>query len=434
MSQQPTKLSDLVSRVNRRSFAQNSLAATAALGATAVSSRMVHAQSDNTIKVGLIGCGGRGSGAAVNAMEADTNVRIVAMADLYDNAIQNCRRSLSRKYASQLVVDDEHCFSGLDAYKKLLATDINVVLIAAPPFFRPDHFEAAVAAGMQIFCEKPIATDAVGVRRVEAACKEADAKGLNVVSGLCWRYHTGMIETINRIHDGAIGDIVTIQSNYLTGPVWMKARNPEESEMQYQLRNWYNYIWLSGDHIVEQFIHSIDKALWLQRDVPPARAYGLGGRQLRDDATQGNIYDHFSVIYEWEDGKRCYAHTRQIPNCYTEVEDFVFGSNGKAKLCRNEIEGPNPYKHMEEVVQMHQAEQNEFFKAIRGERERINNGDYMCKSTLMSIMGREACYTGQTLKWDEVALSGLDFTPASYEDKDAPPVVVPQPGIYKLKA
>ncbi len=431
MTQRPASLKELLNSTSSRRTALKTAATSAAL--TTLSSRMVHAQSDNTIRVGLIGCGGRGSGAAVNAMEADTNVRIVAMGDLYDSAIQNCRRSLGRKYASQLAVDDEHCFSGLDAYKKVLASDINAVLIAAPPFFRPDHFEAAVAAGMQIFCEKPIATDAVGVRRVEAACKEAEKKGLNVVSGLCWRYHTGMIETIKRIHDGAIGDVVTIQSNYLTGPVWMKSRNPDESEMDYQLRNWYNYIWLSGDHFVEQFIHSIDKALWLQHDVPPARAYGLGGRQTRDPETQGNIYDHFSVIYEWEDGKRCFAHTRQMQDCFTQVEDFVFGSQGKARLCEGIIEGKESYHHTAEVVQMHQAEQNEFFKAIRGERSVINNGDYMCKSTMMSILGREACYTGQSLTYEEVALSGLDFTPASYEAKDAPPVIVPQPGTYRLK-
>lgn len=417
---------------DRRTFVKSGLLAGSVLGAASLQSRMVHAAGDGEIKVGLIGCGGRGRGAAENAIYADPKVRIVALADLYDSSLKACRESLSR-HASQFKVDDEHCFVGLDAYKKLLASGVDVVLLAAPPFYRPEHFEAAVAAGMNIFCEKPIATDVVGVRRVESACKDADAKGLNVVSGLCWRYDTRMIEMIKRVHDGAVGDIVTIQSNYLTSPVWMKERKEGESEMDYQMRNWLNYIWLSGDHIVEQFIHSLDKALWLNHDVPPARAYGLGGRLTRSDETQGNIYDHFSVIYEWDNGIRCFAHTRQMPDCFNQTEDFVFGTQGKATLIKAIIEGKNPYKHTDEVVQMHQAEQNEFFKAVRGERPRINNGDYMCKSTMMAILGREVCYTGKTISYDELAKCNLDLSPKSFDAADAPAVIVPKPGQYELK-
>jgi myo-inositol 2-dehydrogenase / D-chiro-inositol 1-dehydrogenase len=417
---------------NRRSFLQKSAAAGTVLSA-ALTSRMVHAQGSGAIKVGLVGCGGRGSGAAVNAMQADSDVQITALADLYDDAIKRCRRSLGRQFERQMKVADEHCFVGLDGFKQLLETDIDVVLLASPPYYRPDHIEAAVAAGKQIFCEKPIATDVVGVKRVEASCREADEKGLNVVSGLCWRYDTNMIDMVKRVHDGAIGEVHTIQSNYLTGPVWMKTREPGESEMQYQMRNWYNYIWLSGDHYVEQFIHSIDKALWINRDQLPIRAVGTGGRQLRDAQSQGNIYDHFAVVYEWENGSRCFAQTRQMDNCYTEVEDYVYGSEGRAKLIEGEIVGKNPYKVSAEAIQMHQAEQNEFFKAVRGNRDRINNGDYMCKSTLMSILGREACYTGKVLTLDELVASELNFSPANYGDDSAPPVTIPQPGSYKLK-
>ena len=392
----------------------------------------VHAAGDSVIRVGLIGCGGRGNGAARNAMVADPSVRIVALADLFDSSIQTCRNSLGKRYPEQFAVDDEHCFIGFDSYQKLLETELDAVLLASPPHYRPDHIEASVRAGVQIFCEKPVATDPTGVRRVEAACKEADAKGLNVVSGLCWRYDKGMVETISKIQDGAIGTLVSSQSNYLTGPVWIKTRKPEESEMEYQCRNWYYYNWLSGDHIVEQFIHSIDKALWLHHDKPPVKAYGLGGRQRRSDETQGDIYDHFAVVYEWEDKTRCFANTRQISGCFNQTEDFVYGTEGMAELCAHRIKGSDPWKFSGEEVQMHQAEQNEFFKAIRGQRERINNANYMCKSTLMAILGREACYTGGVISFDDVAMSPQDLRPETYEWGDGPAVQVPQPGQYKF--
>lgn len=386
------------------------------------------------MKVGLIGCGGRGSGAAVNAMEADYRVRITALGDLYSERIDVCRKSLGRKYKEQMTVADEQCFSGIDAYRDVLATDVDVVLLATPPHFRPQHIEAAVDAGKQIFCEKPVAVDPVGVHRVEAACKRADEKGLNVVSGLCWRYHTGLIETMNRVLDGQIGDIVSTQANYLASPVWEKVRQPDETEMEYQLRNWYNYVWLSGDHIVEQFIHSLDKAMWLHRDEPPVAAYGLGGRQLRNPETQGDIYDHFAVVYEWADETRTYANTRQMPNCFSQTEDFVYGTNGWAKLIAGEIYGENAWKHQGDVIQMHQAEQNAFFAAIRGERDRINNGDYMCKSTMMAILGREVCYTGQRLTYEELAASPLSLMPPDYEaTTEPPPVLVREPGRYSLE-
>ncbi|WP_146454770.1 Gfo/Idh/MocA family protein [Rubripirellula tenax] len=392
----------------------------------------VHAASSEVIRVGLIGCGGRGTGAAVNAMEADPAVRIVALADLFGASMQSCRSSLSKRNPDQFVVTDETCFEGFDGYKKLLDSGVDVVLLASPPHYRPDHIEASVDAGKQIFCEKPVATDAVGVRRVEAACKKADEKGLNVVSGLCWRYAQGMKETIAQIHDGRLGTIVSTQTNYLTSPLWIRPRKPDESEMEYQCRNWYYFNWLSGDHIVEQHIHSLDKMLWLHHDVPPVKAYGLGGRQLRNDVTQGDIYDHFSVVFEWADGTRTFAYTRQMAGCFNQTEDFVYGTEGVARLVKHQIEGGKAWKFRGKEVQMHQAEQNEFFKAIRGERERINNGDYMCRSTLMAILGREVCYSGQELAYEQVATSNQDLSPKQYAWGDAPPVDVPQPGSYRF--
>lgn len=388
----------------------------------------VHAASDSTIRVGLVGCGGRGTGAAINAMGADSNVRIVALADLFDASMDRCRKSLEKRYADQFTVTDEMCFGGFDGYKTLLET-VDVVLLAAPPHYRPDHIEAAVEAGKEVFCEKPVATDAVGVRRVEAACRIADEKGLNVVSGLCWRYDRGMQETMARIHDGSIGTVVTSQHNFLTNPTWIRARKSGESEMEYQCRNWYYFKWLSGDHIVEQHVHSLDKALWLHHDVPPVQAYGIGGRQTRSDLTQGDIYDHFATVFEWADGTRTHAYTRQMKDCFSQVEDFVFGSLGQARLVKHEIDGVTPWKFDGDKVQMHQAEQDELFKAIRGERERINNGDYMCRSTLMAILGREVCYTGKTIRYDDLAGGDQDMRPASYSfDADPPASFVSAPG------
>lgn len=412
----------------RRSFIKGTAIAT---GIAASGLPKVHAQGNSEIRVGLIGCGGRGSGAAVNAMKADQGVRIVALADLFPKSMDSCRNSLSKGHAEQFQVQDEQCFDGFDGYKKLLATDVDVVLLASPPHYRPDHMEAAVAAGKQIFCEKPVATDPTGVRRVEAACKLADEKGLNVVSGLCWRYDKGLKQTVAKIHDGAIGRVISTQVNYLTGPVWTRPKRPGESEMEYQCRNWYYFNWLSGDHIAEQFIHSLDKALWLQHDDPPLRAYGVGGRQRRSDKTQGDIYDHFSVVYEWADGTKTHAHTRQISGCMNDVEDYVYGTEGSARLIKHQIEGERPWKFTGDKVQMHQAEQNEFFKAIRGDRERINNGTYMCRSTLLAILGREVCYTGRAMTYDILANSPQDLRPKAYEWGDAPKVEVPQPGVYK---
>ncbi|MEM9368595.1 MAG: Gfo/Idh/MocA family oxidoreductase [Planctomycetota bacterium] len=413
---------------SRRSFLKQ--AAGTAAACSALSSTAHAAGDEGPIKVGLVGCGGRGTGAAVNALNADPRVKITALADLFSPSIERCISSLSRRYAERMDVPLEHRFTGFDSYKGLLGTDIDVVLLASPPHYRPDHMEAAVEAGKHIFCEKPVAVDPVGVRRVEASSKLASDLGLNLVSGLCWRYAQGMVETVERIHDGQIGDIISTQADYLTNALWTKVKTPEMSEMEYQCFNWYNYTWLSGDHIVEQFIHSLDKALWLRHDEPPVRAYGLGGRQRRHEVLNGDIYDHFAVVYEWADGTRTYANTRQIRGCMNQTEDFVFGTQGSAKLIRHQIEGQDPWRCKGDEVQMHQQEQNEFFKALRGERDPINNGDYMCKSTLLAILGREVCYSGKEITWDEISASPQDLRPASYAWGDAPEVVVKQPGEY----
>jgi predicted dehydrogenase len=413
---------------NRRTFLKQTAATGVLLSAA---SDAYAADGDQTIKVGLVGCGGRGSGAAVNAMKADPNVRIVALADLFQSSIDRSSRSLAAQSAEQFKVTPEQTFVGFDSYKKLMQTDVDVVLLASPPNYRPDHMEAAVAAGKHIFCEKPVAVDPVGVRRVQASSRQAAEKGLNLVSGLCWRYDGGMLETMKRIHDGQIGRVVSSQADYLTNPLWTKVKADTMSEMEYQCFNWYNYTWLSGDHIVEQFIHSLDKALWLRGDEPPVKAYGVGGRQQRAPVLNGDIYDHFCVTYEWADGTRTHANTRQMRGCKNQTADFVYGTNGSARLIKHRIEGPNEWQFKGDEVQMHQAEQNELFRAIRGERDTINNGDYMCKSTLMAILGREVCYTGREMTWEQIASSTQNLQPIAYEWGDGPAVKVKQPGKYR---
>ena len=418
---------------------RNFMKTTAATGAAAtLLQRSVHAQGDSTLRVGLIGCGGRGSGAAENVMAADKYAKIVALADLFGDRLNQCRQTLGRKnekYPDQFSVDDDHCFVGMDAYQKLIDNaNVDVVCLCSPPHFRAMQLEAAIKAGKHVFCEKPVAVDPAGVRKVLEISRQAEAKKLNIVSGLCWRYDTGVKATIERIKDGAIGDIIATQEDYLTGTLWQRTREDAWTDMEYQMRNWLYYRWLSGDHIVEQFIHSLDKSLWLHNDIPPVSAYGLGGRQVRTEPVFGDVYDHFSVVYEWADGTKTFAHTRQMSDCFGQVEDYILGTKGSAKVLAHEINGHAgnwKFEGKDKKESMYDLEHRALFTAIR-DGGVINNGQYMCYSTLMAIMGREACYSGKLIKWDELMDSPLDLSPHTYEFGPAPSVSVPMPGKYML--
>ena len=421
------------SSTSRRGFIKTSGIVTGSLLAAGVAPR-VHAAGSDTIRVGLIGCGGRGTGAASELLTADKGIHLVAMGDLFPDYLERSRSRLAKSFPEQCNVPEEQCFTGFDAFKKVIAADVSAVLLASPPYYRPDHLEAAIAAGKHVFCEKPIAVDSHGVRRVLAASEAADSKGLNLVSGLCWRYDDGLRATIDKVQSGAIGKIVNTQANYLTGPVWVRNRRDGMNDLMYQCYNWYNFSWLSGDHIVEQFVHSLDKAMWLRNDEPPVSCVGLGGRAARDPEGTGDIYDHFHIVYEWADGSRTFANTRQINGCKNEVEDFVFGTDGTAKLIAHQIQGPNSWNFEGDKVQMHQAEQNEFAKALREKRPRINNGKYMSYSTLLAIMGREACYSGSAITWDQAMNSPQQLGPPSLLDDTvgAPEIKVRIPGDYKF--
>ncbi len=433
-----TPASDKTPPNDRRQFIKHGTATIVggALAGSLSSHRMVHAAGDETIKIGVIGCGGRGSMAAINAMRADNNVKLTVMADLFEDRLTSSRRNVENSakaedMAERFAVDDDHCFTGFDAYQQVMDSDVEVVILAATPHFRPRHLAAAIAAGKHVFCEKPVAVDAPGVRRVLETVREAKEKNLSIVSGLCWRYDYGVRATVNRIKDGAIGDLVAIHTNYLTGTLWHRGRKPEWSEMEYQIRNWLYFTWLSGDHIVEQHIHSLDKAVWLMNDELPARCFGLGGRQVRTGEKWGNIYDHHAVCFEFDNGLKVFSYTRQMQNCKNEVEDFVYGTQGTAELLNNSIRGKDQWKYSGPSPSMYDVEHKELFHGLRTGNH-INNGVYMAHSTLMAIMGRMACYTGDLIERDKALNSTEDLTPASYEFGDVPVPEVAMPGITKF--
>ncbi len=419
---------------SRRAFLKTS---SAAAGAAILSSlavpRGAHAAGSDVLRVGLIGCGGRGTGAAVNAMNADPNAKIVALADAFEDRVQNCRTNLIKQKPAQVAIGDDHLFVGFDAYRQLIDSGVDVVLLCATPHFRPRHLKACVDAGKHVFCEKPVAVDAPGYRSVVASCEAAKEKGLNIVSGLCWRYHPAVTETMKRVLDGAIGDIVAVQETYLTGALWFRDRQEDQSEMAYQMRNWYNFHWLSGDHNVEQHVHSLDKGSWAMGDEPPVRAWGLGGRQARDRTPHfGNIFDHHAVVYEYESGARIFAYCRQQKGAWRDVSDHIFGTKGSCiVLPRYRIEGASAWKYDGPNANMYDEEHKALFSAIRGNKT-INNGHYMATSTMLAILGRMVTYTGQTITWEKAINSQEALVPSEYSFEGTPPVMPGEDGKYPM--
>jgi predicted dehydrogenase len=324
------------------------------------------------------------------------------------------------KRQAQIDVPPERRFVGLDAIDKVLASGIDVVLLATPPGFRPMQMERAIAQGVHVFCEKPVATDAPGVRKVHAVCELAKKKNLTIVSGLCYRYHDGRRAIVQRLQEGAIGDILAIQGNYITGELWSFDREPQWSELEWQLRNWLYYPWLSGDLIAEQHIHTLDVMAWIKRDVYPNAAVSLGGRQVRTAPKFGTVFDHFATIYEWEDGTRGYSYCRQQNDCWRNTNEYVIGTEGKANVFLHTITGKNEWRFTDKERSMYQNEHDAMFAAIRSGKP-INNGDYMCKSTMMALMGRMAAYTGKRVTWDEAWNSKEVLMPELLRWDEAPP-------------
>lgn len=417
--------SSSASSSTRRDF----LTATAVGAGLAALAPSVYAAGPDTLQVGLIGCGGRGTGAAEQALLADPNVKLVALGDVFPDRLTTCLRDLKNieGIAAKLAVTPDTCFSGFDAYKKVIPL-CDVVLLATPPHFRPAHLEAAVDAGKHVFAEKPVAVDGPGCRRVLEVARKAKEKNLSLVSGLCYRYERAKQETMKRVHGGAIGDILALRCTYNAGPLWFKKREESWSDMEWQMRNWLYFTWLSGDHNVEQHIHSLDKMAWALGDVDPVSAVGLGGRQQRVEAEFGHIFDHHAVDYEFPNGVHLSAYCRQQDGTYRETSDFVVGSKGTCEVMKHTITGVSPWRlpRKDPKDDMYQNEHNDLFASIRAGKP-INNGEYMVHSTRLAIMGRMATYTGQKITWEQVVNSKEDLTPAKYEwgPLAVPPVAVP---------
>ena len=416
------------------------VSATGAAALLAGFANPIHAAGNDTLKIGLVGCGGRGTGAATQALRADPNVRLVALGDAFADRIEACHTQLTSDgdIASKVDVESQHRFTGFDAYKNVIASGVDVVLLATPPHFRPMHLKAATEAGKHVFCEKPVAVDAPGARSVLETCREAKKKSLAVVSGLCWRYHQGKRETMKRVHDGAVGEIVTLHTNYNVHGLWHKKREPGMSDMEWQLRNWLYFTWLSGDHIVEQHIHSLDKMAWAMRDEPPVRAFGLGGRQSRIQAEFGQIFDHHAVCFEYANGVKLFSYCRQQDGTPNDVSDYIMGTLGTCDVMKHMINGRPPQGTIwrygaakSRRDDMYQNEHDELFASIRSGKP-INDGEWMTKSTLMAIMGRMATYTGQLVTWDMLLNSKENLAPLKYEFGPLPAAEVARPGITKF--
>jgi myo-inositol 2-dehydrogenase/D-chiro-inositol 1-dehydrogenase len=375
----------------------------------------------NALKVGVIGCGGRGTGAAAQALRADPNNELTAVADIDQAIIDRAKSRLMRSEDFGERVKLDHVFVGLDGYEKVLNSGVDVVLLAAPPGFRPQHLAASVNAGKHIFAEKPCATDSPGVREVIAAQKLAQTKNLALVSGFCWRYNNMIQDAIKQVKDGAIGRLVAHYSTYYTNPV--KPIPPESerpagmSDIEWQVRNWYNFTWLSGDSLVEQAVHNADKIMWIMNDQPPASAVAVGGRAV--PANGGNIYDHFAVNYVYPNGYRVFLANRQSTGCYNATHDYVMGTDGTLLLGQGpaRIESPDgkiKWQFQGEEYDMYQREHDVLFASIRAGKPK-NDDLNLATSTLLAIMGRHAAYSGQQVTWEQALNSEVSLVPKPLE-------------------
>jgi predicted dehydrogenase len=417
---------------SRRDFLKSTTAVVGGslLGSMALGAR-VYAGGSDVIRIGLVGCGGRGTGAAEQALAADPNVHLVALGDTFADRVESALERLQhRSTVGRIDVPHERRFAGFDAHKHVIEAS-DVVLLCTPPHFRPAHLKAAVAAGKHVFAEKPVAVDAGGVRSVIETCQYAEAKRLSVVSGLCWRYDPGMRATFAQIHDGLIGDIVAMQTSYDTHGLWNHPRQPSWSDMEWQIRNWLYFTWLSGDFNVEQHVHSLDKTAWAMRDQYPIACSGTGGRQTRTGPEYGNIFDHMAVVYEYPNGVKTFSRCRQQDGCSVDVNDHIFGTKGQMDVMAHVahgLDGKELWRYKGPKANMYQVEHNELFAGIRSGKP-INNGHYMAHSTMMGIIGRMAAYTGKKITWEQAMNSKENLTPPAYQWGPIEVAPVAMPGI-----
>jgi predicted dehydrogenase len=409
------------SGMTRREFAK----VTAAAGAAVLAARQGKAQTkSDTLKVGLLGCGGRGTGATMQMLEGNENVLLVAMADLFQDRLDSSRKSIAthedERIRSKCAVDDDHCFVGLDAYKRILATDIDIVIEGTLPYSRPRHVEAAVEAEKHIFAEKPAAVDPVGVRQVMAAANKARELGLSFVAGTQRRHDKAYQETIDKIHNGAVGEIVALRAYWCGSLPFVRDREEGWSDLEHRVRNWYNYCWLSGDNIVEQHVHNLDVCNWAMGNHPVS-VFASGGRTWKpNEEKYGDLFDHFSCDYEYPGGAHMTSMSRHWYNADSAVFEEVAGTKGRSN-CHDMSEGSD----VESLVQEH----IDLVKSIRGEGPYLNEGVRVAESTLTAIMGRMSAYTGLRVTWEEALNSDLRLVPEDLSFDRAYPVgPVPRPG------
>jgi len=404
---------------NRRDFLKSSSTAAAlTLAAPALLMRdRAFAANSDTIRIGLVGCGGRGTGAAGTALEADKNLVLVAMGAAFEDQLKQSHSSLDKQFPGRVPVEPSKRFVGLDAYQKVIDAGVDVVLLASPPGFRPAHLRYAVEKKKHIFCEKPMATDSAGIRHVMESVRMSKEAKLNLVAGYCWRYSLPQREFFKRINEGEIGEVLAMYGTYLTGPVKpMQApaqRKPGVGDLEWQMRNWMNFTWLAGDGYVEQCIHTVDKMMWAFGDKPPAKVVANGGRVHPN--YEGNIFDHMTATYEWANGARGIIAQRQIANCYSDNSDYVLGGKGKgwngwSNSYFKNADGSNGWRYRGEKPDMYVVEHQYLYKAIRN-GELHNDGDRMVNSTLAGIMGRLAAYTGQEVTWEQALNSQIKLVP-----------------------
>lgn len=425
---------------SRRTFMKDtSLMAGGFMALPLLSNANFFSGADDVIKVAVIGCGGRGTGAAMQAISSKQNVKIVAMADAFKDNVDSCHKALTKEIndgmgdiAKRLDVPEERRFSGFDAYQKAIAL-ADVVILATPPGFRPIHFEEAIQQGKHVFMEKPVATDPAGVQKVLATAAIAKQKKLNVVVGLQRHYQNSYRELFKR--KDLIGEITSMQAWWDNDGVWVRPRKAGQTEMEYQMRNWYYFNWLCGDHINEQHIHNLDVINWFKESYP-VKAQGFGGRQVRNGKEHGEIFDHHFVEYHYADGSILNSQCRHIPGTMSKVDELLIGTKGKIQCGAAKIVDhggkvlfqfakkgePDPY----------QIEHDELFAAIAKGEYKYADAENGAKSTMTSIMGRMATYSGQMIEWDKAIHSGIDIHPKVYDFNAAPPVLPNADGFYPI--
>ncbi|QDU57696.1 Gfo/Idh/MocA family protein [Aeoliella mucimassa] len=420
---------------DRRTFlASSSLAAAGlALGANGIVNA-AHPFGDDVIKIGLVGCGGRGTQAAGQALSTGENVKLVAMGDAFSDRLEGSLNSRNiQDHGDKVDVPEERRFVGFDAYQKVIDSDIDLVILTTPPGFRPIHFEAAVKAGKHVFMEKPVAVDGPGIRKVLEAAKVSKEKGLGVGVGLQRRHDPTYINTVQQIQDGAIGEVGLTRVYWNGGGVWMIPRKPEQTEMEYQMRNWYYFNWICGDHIVEQHIHNLDVGNWV-KGMLPEKAQGMGGRQVRTGKEYGQIFDHHMVEYTYPDGSTMLSCCRHIPGCWSQVTEYAHGTNGTTEVGRGVLvgkDGEQLYRYKGKRVNPYQQEHDDLFASIRSGNP-LNEAEYGAHSTMTAILGRMVTYSGKVITWEEAMNSSVDLSPKEYAWDATPPVVPDEEGRYPI--